>query len=337
MSDDNRSPETWNNAVFASPGPRSWPEAILLYCKGLAMGAADIIPGVSGGTIAFITGIYASLLAAIASINKDFVQALLRFDLKGALSVVHVRFLVCLGCGVGSAIVGLSWAVTYLLQHHDIVTWAFFLGLIAASVIVVGRHIEDLRCPKNLTVVVVGAVFAHFMVNLIPVETPEAHWFVFLCGMIAIMAMILPGISGSFLLLIFGKYEFITGAIKNSVKSPNLADLTTLVVFGCGAVIGLLGFSRILNHLLKRYYSTTMCFLTGVLIGSLQRIWPWREVLETREVRGKIKVIDDRLILPPEMNTEVITAIVLILVGFCGVLFLESRAGHKQHGDTPAA
>ena len=295
------------------------------------MGAADLIPGVSGGTIAFITGIYANLLAAISSIGKEAVQHLLGFRIARAISVVHVRFLIILGAGVGTSVISMAKLVHYLLHEHAIHTWSLFLGLIAGSIIVIGGHIEKLWNAKNLATILGGAVFAHIVVNLIPVETPEAYWFIFLCGVIAITAMILPGISGSFLLLILGKYAFITGALKGIHKTPFADnDIQIMFVFGCGALVGLLGFSKVLNHIMNHYYSLTMCFLTGVLIGSLQKVWPWREVLESRVVRGKEKILREGLLMPDSFNASVALAVFLIVAGFVGVILLDRLANKGE-------
>ncbi len=294
------------------------------------MGIADLIPGVSGGTIAFITGIYEGMLDAASSVNKRSLSALMRFDIKGFLSIVHIRFLVPLVVGILSAIFLLARVMHYLINEQPIPTWATFFGLIAASIIVIFKELDHPKAPKNLIPLVIGAVFAWIMVSLIPVDTPTESWFIYLCGIIGITAMILPGLSGSFLLLILGKYEFITGAVKSPFVDGNFV---TLLTFACGTLTGLAGFTRILNWFLKHYRSQTMAFLTGVLIGSMKKVWPWKEILESKIVRGKVRILRDANVLPTELNGEVILAIALCILGFVAVLWMESKSRKMNQVD----
>ena len=229
---------TWKEAFFASPGPASVKKAGLLSLKGLCMGSADVIPGVSGGTIALITGIYEDLIGALKSIDATMVKKALAFDLKGALAGVHIRFLLCLFVGIAIAIISLARLMNFLLNHYPVFTWSLFFGLIAASILVVSRKVTTWS-PRTGISLVVGTVVAAFIVNLMPVTTPEALWFILLCGMIAICAMILPGISGAFILLILGKYEFNTATLKNPFLPQNLM---IIIIFCLGCLIGLLGF-----------------------------------------------------------------------------------------------
>lgn len=321
------SPVTLKDAVMASPGPRTPKEAGLLAAKGFAMGTADIIPGVSGGTIAFITGIYEQLLAAINSVNGAALKSLLKLDLRGLFAQVHVRFLVVLLFGIGVAVVSTARLMHYLMHEHPVPTWSLFFGLILASALVVGREVEGATKPANVIGVVGGAVGAFFFVGLIPVETPTAAWFIFLSGMIAICAMILPGLSGSFLLLILGKYAYVTGAIKDPFAD---GALVIIAVFGAGAVVGLLGFSRVLGWLLAHYRPLTMAVLTGFMIGALRKVWPFKEVLETTVIRGKTKVLRDANVLPEAFDGEVMLALGLAVVGFILVLGLERIAGGSK-------
>ena len=227
---------------MASPGPDTLKGGALLWLKGLCMGGADIIPGVSGGTIAFITGIYEQLVDAIRSFDVTFARKLISLDIPGALATAHVRFLVCLVFGVLTAIVTMASVMNYMLHAHPVEIWSLFFGLIAASIFVVGREIGSLNCI-NLGFVVLGAVGSYLLVGMIPVATPETFPFIFLCGAIAICAMILPGISGAFLLLMLGKYEYVT----RTLKAPFVWDnFLVIAVFGAGAVTGIVLFSRIL-------------------------------------------------------------------------------------------
>ncbi len=291
------------------------------------MGSADVIPGVSGGTIALITGIYEELILALRSIDIAWVKRILNLDLKGALAHLHIRFLLSLFVGIGIAIISLARLMNYLLHHHPVFTWSLFFGLIAASILVVSRRVRNWS-GRTGTSFVAGIVIAAFIVNLIPVATPDALWFIFLCGVIAICAMILPGISGAFILLILGKYEFITATLKN----PFLAKhLVIIVVFCLGCMVGLLSFARLLNYMLKNFHQLTMAFLTGLMVGSMPKIWPWKEILETKMVRGKAHVIWGSNMMPQSINTEVLVALALAILGFIIVLLIERMARGKEN------
>ncbi|MDC1174606.1 DUF368 domain-containing protein [Bacteriovoracaceae bacterium] len=319
-------PVNWTEAWLASPGPRTKKEFLVLYLKAFCMGIADLIPGVSGGTIAFITGIYEGLLDAVSSINKRALSAMLKLDFKSALSILHIRFILPVAIGILSAIFLLARLMHYLMNEHTVLTWSAFFGLIAASIVVIFKELDNHWDPKNIFAMVIGAVFAYIMVSLIPVDTPTNPWFIYLCGIIGITAMILPGLSGSFLLLILGKYEFITGAIKQAQVFENFK---ILVIFACGTATGLLAFSNILNWFLKHHRSKTMAFLTGILIGSMKKVWPWKEVLESVVIRGKTKIIREANVLPADFNTEVVFAMVLIFICFFLVVAMD-KARHKD-------
>ncbi len=310
---------TWKEAFFVSPGPKSIREALNLAVKGLCMGSADVVPGVSGGTIALITGIYERLIAALRSIDKRAIQQLLAFDIKGVVAKVHVRFLMALFTGIVVAILSLARLMNYLLHHHPVPTWSLFFGLIAASTIMVGKHVSNWFGKAGISFLA-GIIAATIIVNLIPMQTPEALWFIFLCGIVAICAMILPGISGAFILLILGKYEYVTGALKNPFLPQNLI---VIIVFCCGCAIGLLGFSRVLNFLLQKYHNLTLAFLTGLIAGSLQKIWPWKEIIQTQVIRGKEHVIWGGPVMPPAVDQAFLIAFGLATLGFIVVLVIE--------------
>ena len=282
------------------------------------MGCADIVPGVSGGTIALITGIYSQLLQAISSVT-DAIKHALKLDFAAAASSLHLRFLLCLLSGIGLSIVGLARLMHYLLAEKPVPTWALFFGLIAGSILLIGHKIKNWPGTGGLSFLA-GAGAAFFLVGIIPVHTPETYWFIFTAGMIAICAMILPGISGAFLLLIMGKYQFITGAIKNPFTVENII---IIAVFGCGCVCGLLGFSKILSYLLSRYHNATMALLTGLMLGSMRKIWPWKETLDSINIRGKAHILSTRNILPPQIDSEFYFALTLSLIGFALVIVLQ--------------
>ena len=269
---------TWRDAIFAGSGPTTLRQAVGLWLKGICMGSADVIPGVSGGTIALITGIYEDLIRALRSFDWTVVRKILAFDLKGALAVVPVRFLVILFLGIITAILSLARLMNYLLHHHPVPTWSLFFGLIVASVLIVGRQVTGWFGKGGLCFVA-GIVAGSIIVNLIPINTPDDLWFIFLCGFVAICAMILPGISGAFILLILGKYEFITGTLKNPFLVQNII---IIFVFCLGCLIGLGAFSRVLNYLLSKFHNLTLAFLAGLITGSLQKSGPGSRWLPPR-------------------------------------------------------
>jgi putative membrane protein len=310
---------TWKDAFFSSPGPTSARKAVNLALKGLCMGSADVIPGVSGGTIALITGIYEDLIGALRSIDVKVIQKLLALDIKGALAKVHVRFLLALFLGITVAILSLARLMNFLLHYYPVPTWSLFFGLIAASTVMVGKHVSHWFGNAGISFVT-GIVTATVIVNLIPMHTPEDLWFIFFCGIVAICAMILPGISGAFILLILGKYEYVTAALKNPFLPQNLI---VILVFCIGCGIGLLGFSRVLNYLLQKFHNLTMAFLTGLIAGSLQKIWPWKEIVETQVIRGKTHVIWGGPSMPPAIDQEFFIATGLVVLGFIAVLVIE--------------
>lgn len=310
-------------AIMASPGPTSWREAFILFLKGLTMGGADIIPGVSGGTMALITGIYEQLLEAIRSIDMQTVKRLFKGDISGAIAGVHVRFLAVLLTGIATAIISLARIMHYLLTTHESYTFGLFFGMIAASILVIGRQVKW----KSKAVVsgVVGAIVAWLIVGLIPVETPTSLIFIMFSGFIAICAMILPGISGAFLLLIMGKYEFITGALKDPFGQASSGDSSLLVIFVflIGAFFGITLFSRFLKWLLSKYHNATLAFLTGLMGGSMRRIWPWKGETIVKVIRDKEHVISESNILPTQIDTPFFLVICLMVVGFVVVYYLE--------------
>jgi putative membrane protein len=310
---------TWKDSFFASPGPVSVRKATVLALKGLCMGSADVIPGVSGGTIALITGIYQDLIAALKSFDLNAMGKIITFDIKGALAEVHIRFLLALFSGIIAAILSLARLMNYLIHNQPIPTWSLFFGLIAGSIIVVCKQVPNWRGKPGLCFGC-GIAAATFIVNLIPITTPEELWFIFLCGIVAICAMILPGISGAFILLILGKYEFITGTLKNPFLPQNII---IILVFCLGCVIGLAGFSRVLNYLLEKFHNLTLAFLAGLITGSLQKIWPWKEVIDTQMIRGKLHVIWGHPIIPAAIDQEVFIAAGMAVLGFLAVLFIE--------------
>ena len=248
---------------------------ITVAVKGACMGAADVIPGVSGGTIAFIMGIYDEFVGSLASINAEAVKLLFSGKFKAFWKHINGNFLLSLIIGIGISIISLASLMQYLLRWHPIQTWAFFFGLIVASSIFILRGIKGWKL-RDILFIILGVGLGVTVCTLSPTQTPDAYWFIFLSGAIAICAMILPGISGSFILLILGKYEFIMGSISDLVAGVNVGqNLLIMGVFIIGAVTGILAFSKFLHWLLARWQKETMIVLAGFIIGSLVKVWPW--------------------------------------------------------------
>ena len=288
------------------------------------MGAADVVPGVSGGTMAFILGIYEELIEATSRItDPEFLRPLSRLQIAQALNALPWAFLVAVFGGVLLAVFSLAPGLEWLLEDHPVLLWAFFFGLVLASIFTVSRRIASWTAPKILAAVG-GAIGAYIFVGLVPIQTSEALWFIFVSGVIAISAMVLPGISGSFMLVLLGKYQYILGAVTNR-------DFVVLAVFGLGTGIGILAFARFLRWLLARYHDLTVAVLIGLMAGSLRKVWPWKEVLETTLDRhGKTVPLVEQNILPL-LGTEVAIAAGLAIVGLGSVLLLERLANRSQH------
>lgn len=299
---------------------------LLISLKGFAMGMADIVPGVSGGTVALITGVYNELIKTISSFNKEAIKLLLKFQIKDFLKHMNGPFIIPLFIGIILAILTMSRLMHFLMSEYAVYTWSLFFGLIIASIFFVARLIPNLKSPSNIVTMIAGGGIGYAVVSLIPVHTPDTPLMFFLSGAIAICAMILPGISGSFILLILGKYLTVTSALKNPFADGNLL---MIAIFCIGCFIGLVSFSKFLNYVLDKFYGKTMSLLTGFMIGSLKKIWPWREVLEEKIIRGKTHVLRDQLILPAEANIELFLAVACMFIGAILILTLE-RAGNKN-------
>ena len=247
----------------------------MVAVKGACMGAADVIPGVSGGTIAFIMGIYDEFVGSLAAINGDALRLLLKGQFKAFWKQINGSFLLSLIIGILTSIVLLAGLMQMLLRDFPIQTWAFFFGLIVASSIFILRGISGWKFREGL-LLVFGVVLGAVICTLSPTQTPDGLWFIFLSGALAICAMILPGISGSFILLILGKYQYIMGCISDLTSGVDLGrNLMILGTFAIGAAVGIIGFSRFLHWLLARWQKETMVVLAGFIIGSLVKIWPW--------------------------------------------------------------
>ena len=252
---------------------------LFVTVKGICMGAADVIPGVSGGTIAFMTGIYEELVGSINAINTTAMKLLFSGKFKEFWKHINGNFLLSLIAGILVSILSLAKLMTYLLEHHPVQTWAFFFGLIVASSIFILKDIKGWKF-RDIVMLAIDIVTGAVVCTLSPTETPDGLWFIFLCGAIAICAMILPCISGSFILLIFGKYQYMMGTVAKIVSGDGVPmDFVILIIFAAGALAGIIAFSKFLHWLLAGYYSPTLLALAGFIIGSLVKVWPWSDMV----------------------------------------------------------
>ena len=292
---------------------RTLKDYLVLMFKGMAMGAADVVPGVSGGTIAFIVGFYDELINSIKSINGASLKLLFTGKIAAFWKAINANFLFSILLGIGISVFSLAKLITWLLLTHPILVWAFFFGLVLASTWFVSKDIKEWNW-KTIVSFVVGTAIAYYITVATPTETPTHPLFIFLCGVIAICAMILPGISGSFILVFLGKYFYIMEAVKS-------LQLFTLLIFAAGALIGITSFSRVLSFALARFRNITLSVLTGFMLGSLNKVWPWKETVETYVDRsGQIKPLVEQNILP---NTQIAEAVILAIAGFVLVYVLE--------------
>ena len=285
-------------------------EYILTAVKGACMGAADVIPGVSGGTIAFIMGIYDKFVASLAAINAEAVKLFFTGKFKEFWQHINGGFLLSLVVGIGVSVISLATVMQTLLSDFPIQTWAFFFGLIVASSIFILRGISGWGL-REILLLIGGILLGVTICTLSPTQTPDALWFIFLSGAIAICAMILPGISGSFILLILGKYQYILGAVSDLVAGQNVVgNLLIIGVFAIGAVVGILSFSKFLHWLLSRWHKQALIILAGFIIGSLVKIWPWNnpEAIAQTELTGSLHIG---------------SAIIIALIGFSLVTGIE--------------
>ena len=303
---------------------------MMVAVKGACMGAADVIPGVSGGTIAFIMGIYDEFVGSLASINGEALRLLFKGRFAAFWKHINGSFLLSLVIGIGISIIALAGLMQMLLSDFPIQTWAFFFGLIVASSLFIIRGISGWKLREGL-LLIFGILLGAVICTLSPTQTPDGLWFIFLSGALAICAMILPGISGSFILLILGKYQYIMGCISDLVSGVNLGQNILIIgTFGCGALIGILSFSRFLHWLLARWQKETMIVLAGFIIGSLVKIWPWTNA-ESIVLSQFPELAASGESLPAEIISQYMAsadlhiggAVLFALIGFCLVTGIE--------------
>lgn len=303
---------------------RNFVDYFILVFKGMAMGAADVVPGVSGGTIAFISGVYEELIATLNSINLNSLKTLKLQGVSATWKKINGNFLLALFGGILLSILSLSKLVAWLLHEEPVLLWAFFFGLVLASIIFVLKKINQWNSAVFLGLIL-GGVFAYQLTQLNALGNSDSNWYLFLSGAIAICAMILPGISGAFILVILGSYA-------NVLQALNDKDIAKITIFMTGALIGILSFSRLLKWLFKRFKNMTLAVLTGFMIGALSKIWPWKKTLSFRENSDEISVpLKEQCIAPFSFDgdPQILSAIGLMLFGFLMIFFLE-KIGAKN-------
>ncbi|MEX0997911.1 MAG: DUF368 domain-containing protein [Flavobacteriaceae bacterium] len=311
----------------------------ILFLKGIAMGAADVVPGVSGGTIAFISGIYEELVSTIHNLNLKFFTVWKERGFLAAWKVYNLQFLFFIFGGIAISVFSLAKLIGWLLANHPILVWSFFFGLIVASILYIGKQIKPWNIKIILAILIAG--FGSYIITLAePMTSPDNNWFIFFSGFIAIIAMILPGISGSFILLLLGSYEVIIKTLNNftgSIIQGNWQLFTDsflkIISFILGAIIGLKLFSGVLTWLFKNYKNITLAVLTGFMIGALNKVWPWKDVLSWRiDSEGEKIPLMEESILPSDYigDPQLISAIICMIIGFLSIFILERIAIKKS-------
>jgi putative membrane protein len=292
-----------------------------LILKGFCVGSADVVPGVSGGTMAFILGIYPQLINAIKSFDSEWLRMIFSFNLKGMINRPDFGFLIPLGIGAVSALLFFTRIVSLptLIRTQPEIIYGLFFGLVLGSIVLLFRHLGLHLLLNRSLFFILGILFGGFVVTMVPASTPDDSWFIFLCGAIAISAMILPGISGSFILLMLKKYAYIFNAIGHF-------DFSIIIPFILGIITGIVLFSRVLSYLLEKFYQQTILFITGLLTASIYVIWPF-QVRLYEVIREKERLISSSPYIPEVFNSQVFTSIAMMLIGLVLVIMLDRYSG----------
>ena len=322
--------------------PNSQKSWLYVFLTGLCMGAADVVPGVSGGTMAFLMGIYDQLLSAVKSVDASFAKKLMRFDVRGALSQIPWWFVIPLGGGIGLSVLTLSRVLERILKspnhHHQEYLMSFFFGLIVASIVALAARVT--WSAKSIVALTIGTVFAFWLVGLVPASPGHSPLILFGSGVLAITAMILPGISGAFILLVVGQYEHCVATLNRMIDHLKAGEFsscaheftTTVLPIGAGAVVGLMIFSRILSWLLSKFHEITVATLIGFMVGSLRRIWPYKEILKTKtDHHGEEVPIEWQNVWPTSFDSAIWLAVGCCILGFVVV----SLVDHLQDKRNP--
>jgi len=295
-----------------------------VFLKGILMGTADLIPGVSGGTMALITGIYERFLSALSALNPNNLKLLFQGKFKEFWKAVDGNFLLSLFTGILVAVFSLSKLIHYLLDNYPVPVWAFFFGLIAASAVFIIRQ-TPYKDWKTWIFIIAGAGIAWWITGLLPDEGPQTWWYLLISGIAASIAMILPGISGSYILVLLGSYTFVLASVHE-------LKIFNLIVFTVGVVIGLLGFSKILKWFFAHYRDYTLALMGGFLIGSLRQVWPWKQVLMTKVIDGKEIIVKTRTVWPWQYEDEAYTFLSLVLMVLAVVLIVIFEKVQQKYG-----
>ncbi|PIE99924.1 MAG: DUF368 domain-containing protein [Maribacter sp.] len=296
---------------------------ILITLKGIAMGAADVVPGVSGGTIAFISGIYEELITSINNINPSLVKIWKNKGFKAFWQKLNGNFLTALFLGIFISLFSLATLVSWLLENEPILLWSFFFGLVAASIFFVGKEITKWNLA-TIIILVLGAAIAYFVTTLPASENTASLPYLFMSGALAVCAMILPGISGAFILVLLGSYKTILDAVHER-------DAKIILTVALGAIFGLLSFAKLLKWMFNNYKNLTLALLTGFIVGSLNKIWPWKLILETKTIGDKVITLKEQNISPFDFegDPKLILAIIAVTIGFSLIFILERIASKK--------
>jgi len=295
---------------------------VFIGLKGMAMGIAELVPGVSGGTIAFVTGIYEEFISSINNIRLDTFKTLKDDGFKAFWKKLNGTFLIVLFGGMVISILSFSKLISWLLEFHPIPIWAFFFGLVLASVIFVAKAISRWNLASIL-LFTLGAVIAFYITTLPPSANTDSLPFLFLSGAVAICAMVLPGISGAFILVLLGSYKTILDAVDDK-------DFKIVITVASGVVFGILSFARVLKWMFANYKDVTLALLTGFILGSLNKIWPWKNIIEVIKVGEKEIIIDENIApLAFEGDNQLVFAIITAIIGFSLIFILEKTASKK--------
>ena len=308
-------------------------EYLSLFLKGIGIGAANVIPGVSGGTIALITGVFEKLIDSLKSFNFQALKLLVSGRFKEFASYVNLDFLIAVFAGVFVSILSFAKILEFLFGNYPVYVWAYFFGLIIASVYFVGKTIEKISVPVVISFII-GTAVALAISFLSPASRNEGTLYLFICGIVAVCSMILPGLSGSFVLILMGNYELVF------IEAVNEMNLGVLLPVGAGAVFGLIAFSHVLSWIFKKYKESTLAVLTGFILGSLGMLWPWKSVIYSTNSMGELvlktdgsKIIEGyERFLPDAFNLEVLLAILFMIIGVLTIAFMEKIALNRSVG-----
>ena len=317
---------------------RRFIDYLVIAFKGIAMGAADVVPGVSGGTIAFISGIYEELIESINKVNLSVFKVWKKEGFKTAWKSINGNFLLALFSGIAISILSLAKLIKWLLHNEPVLLWSFFFGLVLASILYIAKQIKGWS-TKIILAIIITSVLSYFITLAEPFASPDSPFYLLFCGFIAIIAMILPGVSGAFILLILGAYQTAIDTINNLVEGLSTGNMDLFkdaflkfILLAVGAVIGLKVFSKALNWMFKHHKNLTLAILTGFMIGSLNKIWPWKKILKTRiNSEGTEVTLLDKSILPTSYDgdNQLVMALIFIVVGFAAILILEGLGQKK--------